>query len=286
MDIGSLNRDIEDLINSSRLEADRNPLDQGVQQRLKGLLDLKNLLRIQSVPQEQLVLIKKQVADLAVKVRPPYAAAQAQATAAAAPVIPPQPAPPSGPAAQQGPVTLDSLFGQGALSALLGRGSATPQVPTPTPTPTPASLASLLSRVPIRSPQPPPADPPRPAVPAASATPAPNPMALLEGLRKAGLLAGATPTNSTPVPPPMAGIPPPGMPPGIPPPGIPPPGIPPPGMGALPPGLLPPGLANLLQPLRNTGLSISGQIMDTIQLTAASLKNEYVSTLPAHTNLC
>lgn len=262
VDIGALNRDIEDLINSSRVETERNPHDQGAQQRLRGLLDLKNLLQIQSVPQDQLALIKKQVADLAVKVRP-YSAQPAATPvtlpprhnasappAAAAPVNPP---PSSGPAGQPSSVTLDSLFGRGALSALLSRQpAAAPQVPAMTPPP-----HGLLNNVPIRSPQPPAAEPARQS----SAPPATDAMALLAGLRKAGLLS-ATPAATPPMPVPALNLP-----------TAAPPMIPPPGM-PMPPGLLPPGLASLLQSHKASGLSISGQIMDTVQLNAASLKNE------------
>ncbi|KAL0940728.1 mRNA cleavage factor complex component pcf11 [Colletotrichum truncatum] len=220
--IDSLGQDIQKLIDASKLEFAQNPHDHSVQQRLKALLDVQSLLQHQNLPQDQLVLIKNQVADLAVKVRPFSAQGPVPAAtpvphhpppAAAAPVVPP-----SAPPQQPGGLTLDSLFGQGTLAALLSRQSATPQAPTPTPPPPFPNMA-------IRSPPPQRAEPVRQP----SAPPATDPMALLAGLRQAGLLPGGAPSATpTPVPPvPAAPAPPPGMP-------------------MLPPGLLPPNIASLL----------------------------------------
>ncbi|KAK2044407.1 hypothetical protein LZ31DRAFT_466579 [Colletotrichum somersetense] len=242
----SLGQDIQKLIDASKLEFAQNPHDHSIQQRLKALLDVQSLLQHQNLPQDQLVLIKNQVADLAVKVRPFSAQG---ATPAATPVPshpPPPPAAPvvtSGPPPQQhGTVTLDALLGQGALAALLSRQSATPQVATPPPPP--ASMA-------IRSPPPQKVEPYR----MPSATPSADPMALLAGLRQAGLLPGPAP-SATPTP-----APPPGP-------------VPPPGMPMLPHGLLPPNLASLLA---------SGQLpprpplggMHGNQLDATALKQQF-----------
>lgn len=269
VDIASLNRDIEELISVSRVEVGQNPNDQGVQQRLKGLLSLQTLLQTQNVPPDQLVLVKIQVADLAVKLRPPGHAGAAGAAAAAAPPHVPYQTPlaassapsvvPSSsltsPAPQPGSVTLDTLFGKGALASL--RQSVTPQVPTPTPPPATQQQqpGPAVGTVPIRSPQPP--HPP----PSAGATP--DPMALLAGLRKAGLISGV----STPTPPPPAVTP---VFPGAA--GPPPPH---PGMAAAPTaGLLPPGLAQLLKnPNLGVGaISDPARLMSNIQLDATSLK--------------
>ncbi|KAF6821283.1 mRNA cleavage factor complex component pcf11 [Colletotrichum sojae] len=249
----SLGQDIQKLIDSSKLEFAQNPHDHSIQQRLKALLDVQSLLQHQNLPQDQLVLIKNQVADLAVKVRPFSAQGSAPAAtpvphhpppAAAAPVVPSP-----GPSSQQASVTLDSLFGQGALSALLQRQSATPQAPAPAPTPPYAHMA-------IRSPPPQRAEPQRQP----SAPPATDPMALLAGLRQAGLLSGATRTaTSTPPAPIPAMAPTPAAAP-----------APPPGMPMLSHGLLPPNIASLLAGMKRpppAGVDVNG-------LDATALKQQ------------
>lgn len=241
----SLGQDIQKLIDASKLEFAQNPHDHSVHQRLKALLDVQNLLQHQNLPQDQLVLIKNQVADLAVKVRPFAAQGHAPAAtpvphhpppAATAPVVPP-----SGPPQQSGGVTLDALFGQGALAALLTRQSATPQAPTPTPPPPFPNMA-------IRSPPPQRAEPQRQS----SAPPAADPMALLAGLRQAGLLSGGVP-SATPTPAPPAPAP-----------------VPPPGMPMLPPGLLPPNIASLLAGMPRPPMPN----MNANQLDATALKQQ------------
>ncbi|KAK1639495.1 hypothetical protein BDP81DRAFT_458950 [Colletotrichum phormii] len=241
----SLGQDIQKLIDASKLEFAQNPHDHSIQQRLKALLDVQSLLQHQNLPQDQLVLIKNQVADLAVKVRP-FSAQSSTPTATTVPHHPPPPpaAPvvPSGLPQQQAGVTLDALLGQGALAALLSRQSATPQLSTPPPPPH-ASMA-------IRSPPQQRAEPQRQL----SAPPATDPMALLAGLRQAGILRGAAP-SATPTPAAPAPVPPPGMP-------------------MMPPGFLPPNIASLLA---------SGQLppipplggMSGNQLDAAALKQQF-----------
>ncbi|ROT40277.1 hypothetical protein SODALDRAFT_321657 [Sodiomyces alkalinus F11] len=270
VDIASLNRDIEELISVSKVEVSENPNDQGVQQRLKGLLDLQTLLQTQNVPPDQLVLVKNQVADLAVKLRPylaqkpahggPVAAAAAAAphvpyktplaVSSAASVVPPSS---TGPAPQQGSLTLDALLGKGALASLLSRQSVTPQVPTPPPAAATQQPAAAVGAIPIRPPQP---------HPQPSAAPTPDPMALLAGLRKAGLLSGV-PTSTPPAATPLVGA------------AAPPPPFP--GTAGPPPGMLPPNLAQLLAPLNAGAIAISlpGRLMNSIQLDAASLKQEF-----------
>ncbi|TEA17802.1 Uncharacterized protein C8034_v012233 [Colletotrichum sidae] len=215
----SLVQDIQKLIDASKLEFAQNSQDHSIQQRLKALLDVQSLLQHQNLPQDQLVLIKNQVSDLAVKVRPfPVP----NSTAAATPIPhhpPPAPAasvvPISGAPQQSSSVTLDALFGQGALASLLSRQSTTPQAPTPTPP---------YPNMAMRSPPPQRAEPQRQG----SAPPPSGPMALLAGLRQAGLLSGGLP-KPTP-PPPVPAVAP----------------VPPPAMPMLPPGLLPPNIASLL----------------------------------------
>ncbi|KAM0568838.1 hypothetical protein ACHAP9_005128 [Verticillium nonalfalfae] len=188
VNIAVLKHDIQELIAASALEAAQYPHDGVIKARLQGLHDLQRLLQTQDMPQDHLILIKNQVADLALKVRPQSVPSSAP-IAAATPVSyhPPPPAPVAHIAPQPASVTLDSLLGQGALASLLARQSATPQAQTPAPAPPP------YAGMPIRSPQPPVAEPQRQS----SAAPTPDPMALLAGLRMAGLLGG-TPTTTPP----------------------------------------------------------------------------------------
>ncbi|KAG7107695.1 hypothetical protein HYQ45_019009 [Verticillium longisporum] len=188
VNIAVLKHDIQELITASTLEAAQYPHDGVIKARLQGLHDLQRLLQTQDMPQDHLILIKNQVTDLALKVRPQSVPSSAP-IAAATPVSyhPPPPAPVAHIAPQPASVTLDSLLGQGALASLLARQSATPQAQTPAPAPPP------YAGMPIRSPQPPVAVPSRQP----SAAPTPDPMALLAGLRMAGLLGG-TPTTTPP----------------------------------------------------------------------------------------
>jgi len=161
------------------------------------------------------VLVRNQVAELssAVKI---HAAPQA----AAAPPLPtystPTPLPipvavappPPAPSASAPPVaapalggggglSLDTLFGQGALATLLaGAKTGTPVASTSTPYPPPAA---------IRSPNPPLAQPGPPAAPVHPPAAVPSdPMALMAMLRQSGLLPppSAPPAGTATIPPP------------------------------------------------------------------------------------
>lgn len=209
--IDSLINEIEQLVVAARAELGRSPYDTSIQTELKALLDLQTVLKTRGamLSQEQLVPVKTQVANLAVK----YRASNAHQTVTPTPPIhgtpfnapiqhPPQqvapvaPAPPA--SAPPGSVSLDALLGKGALAALLSRRSATPQAPTPQPQPQPAAVSALRSPTPQR------------AEPAKSATP--DPMALLGALRGVGLIpptprSGGTPVGNLPGPPPQAAPP-------------------------------------------------------------------------------
>lgn len=178
-----LNRDVSKLITTSKADFAQNPWDSSIQTRLKALLDLQTILSSQQLPPDQIALIKNQVAQLS-------EAAQSSNPK----VTPPQPTPPPAPvAAVQPPAqqpSLSSLLGPGALAALRVRQSSTPQ-PTP-----PAQSAA-----PVRSPPP----HPQPAFNAPSVTPStptpvPDTSSLLERLRAAGILQGATPTSTPTLP--------------------------------------------------------------------------------------
>jgi pre-mRNA cleavage complex 2 protein Pcf11 len=181
------------------------------------------------MPQDQLMIIRDRVAELAVNIRPqpPVSAGLPYTNTPTPPVVSQQPtgvpsaaaaavaaalARPSSatPAPAAGGVSIDSIFGQGALAALISgatRKSATPQQQTPTPQPPPpaavpaigpAAAAAIAAA--LRSPPPQrPTELPRPA--AAAAPPASDPSALLAMLRQSGLIKpGGTPTPSSTAP--------------------------------------------------------------------------------------
>lgn len=188
----NLKSDIESLITVAKADFAVNPYDVGGQTRLNALLALQRILVEQELPQDQLALIKTQVTQLSQQSS--QAASRTQAPVSA-PVLPTPVAPTSAP---NQPVSLNSLLGPGALAALLARQSATPQP---------------ISQVPavIRSPQSVHSDTYQPP-PAVENNPIPNPSALLERLRAAGILGGGsvvkspTPSNALPA---LPGFPPP-----------------------------------------------------------------------------
>lgn len=203
--IDSLNDDIQRLIGAFRAQIAQNPHDASIQTRLKALMDLQTILQLQNLPQEQLVLVKNQITELAVTIRAP-------SSQAPTPVPPPVAvAPPPAPAATS-KVSLDSLLGSGALAALMARNSVTPQPPTPQPPPAAAALRSPPPR-PVETQKPPAAAP-------AAGSSSGNPLDLLNALRAAGIIGGSVPppsNNATPVPG-MSAMP---RPPPPPPPGLP-----------------------------------------------------------------
>ncbi|KAJ8131703.1 hypothetical protein O1611_g1924 [Lasiodiplodia mahajangana] len=177
--IDALNDDIQRLTAAFKARLAQNPHDPIIQTKFKALMDLQTILQTQDLPQEQLVLVKNQIADLAVNMRAPPAQTST-------PVSLPNPVAVAPPPVAAPKVSLDSLFGSGALAAIMARNSVITQVPTPQPP---------VAPVPIRSPP-----PPRVEAQKASSTPA-DPMALMNMLRQAGMLPPATPaTGATPVP--------------------------------------------------------------------------------------
>lgn len=176
--IDALNDDIQRLTSAFKAQLAQTPHDLIIQTKLKALMDLQTILQTQNLPQDQLVLVKNQIADLAVNMRAPPAQTST-------PVSQPNPVAVAPPPAAAAKVSLDSLLGPGALAAIMARNSVTPQVPISQPPP-------AVVPVPIRSPQPQRAEPQK-------AAPAPtDPMALMNMLRQAGMLPPAT--GSTPVP--------------------------------------------------------------------------------------
>ena len=225
--VEQLKGDIQQLIVAEKREFARNPLDTSKQTRLKALLDLQTLIQRPDMPPDQLMLVRDRVAELAVNMRAAAAAAPAliplythtptptppvvvsqQPTpvplvAVARPQPPPAPAVPAAPvmaaaaaaattAGAGGSLTLDALFGQGALAKLLSARSATPiaagiaSSSTPQPqsfTPNGAAPAAIPP-----PPQPSASAPPAIGAGAATSSLASNPSALLAMLRQSGLI--------------------------------------------------------------------------------------------------
>ncbi|RWA11551.1 hypothetical protein EKO27_g3537 [Xylaria grammica] len=177
--IDALNDDIQRLTTAFKAQLAQTPHDPIIQTKLKALVDLQTILQTQNLPQEQLVLVKNQISDLAVNIRAPPAQTST-------PVSLPNPVAVAPPPVAAPKVSLDSLFGSGALAAIMARNTTTSQAPTPQPPAAP---------VPIRSPPPQRIEPQK-------AAPAPaDPLALMNMLRQAGILPPATPvTSTTPVP--------------------------------------------------------------------------------------
>ncbi|KAG4035662.1 hypothetical protein MFRU_001g04310 [Monilinia fructicola] len=201
-----LNRDISNLITSSKAEFAQSPYDSSIQTRLKALLDLQTILQTQRLPPDQIAMIKDQVAQLSGASQP-------------APKIPsPRPAPVATPTPQTQPQpSLSSLLGPGGLAALLARQAASSQIPTPPPPKAAVAIQSPQPKLslPLQVPfQPAPSTP----VPASVSTPAADPNSLLERLRAAGMLPAVPAATSTPTQPPsvLGGTIPPGFPPSLP----------------------------------------------------------------------
>ncbi len=211
----TLHNDLVALISIARTEFAGNPYDQGVQQRLKALLDLQTILQSQHLPPDQLQLIRDQVAQLSSGGPSPSANVSSAPLAPPAPALPALPVPPATATAPY------PLAPPAPLHESLSQASA----PLPSMQPmqsllTPNALAALLSSVTnstaaVPPPAPPPPLPPQPqsqpAMPQpfisitqpvlfgqpqpqsllSPVAPGPQPLpgaALLESLRAAGLL--------------------------------------------------------------------------------------------------
>ncbi|KAF2154736.1 hypothetical protein K461DRAFT_291655 [Myriangium duriaei CBS 260.36] len=195
-DSAKLNADIENLINTAKVDFATNPFDNSIQQRLKALLDLQMIMKTQQLPPDALNAIKAQVSSLSAASRP--AATPANFTpqpapqpwqppnAAPAPIHTPQnllhafqPPPPPQPGALP-------AFAPGALEALLA-STANGQKPS---TPTLRQALPNMTNLPI------------PPIPNGTAAPPNNSQAqnLIDALKAAGLAS----STHTPNPPPIA----------------------------------------------------------------------------------
>ncbi|MCJ1250019.1 hypothetical protein MMC30_007245 [Trapelia coarctata] len=186
-DIGSLHRDIDALILTTRDHFARNPYDEGVQTRLKALLDLQTVLKTQQVEPHMIKAARDQVTWLQ-----------------SLPIPPPAPIP-------QAPVNIPVAAAVATPPPVQVSYPSQPSLPA---LPSTTSLADLLASV-ARSrqgqsaPPPPPSNPTAPLPPPQSQTaftalnqgPPPsgaeNP--LIASLRAAGILppSGNTPLNGS-----------------------------------------------------------------------------------------
>jgi pre-mRNA cleavage complex 2 protein Pcf11 len=212
VNVESLLNDLRQVIAAGNAELAQSPWDTGKQTRLKALVDLQALLQSANLPEEQLVLLKNQVAELAVNIRapnalaapPPHQTAAFTHTPTPPPVavaVPPSIASPASATPAAAGVSIDSLFGSGALAALLasrGGSAATPrQSSTPTVAPAPATIRSPLAQA------------AQPAQASSSSAVPSDALSLVSLLRKQGLLPASGQVGGTPPAPAAATVPPP-----------------------------------------------------------------------------
>ncbi|CAK7216908.1 mRNA 3' end processing factor [Sporothrix bragantina] len=287
--VETLNGDVERLIQATKMEFAEKPYDASVAGRLKALLDLQTILKNQSLEHDKLVLVRTQIDALAVNLpshlkaqynptptppaanppfQPPPAAAPApglsaavlaalaaaRATVAAGGTPPAQsaaPPPPQPPAQPAGGVSIESLLGKGALAALLAaRQQQPPAQQPPQPPPQPQYIPTPTPQLPPQLPQ---------LLQGAAAAPnAGNPLALMEMLRKAGILQQQSPVPGAVVPPPV------------------------PPVSA--PVLNVPGLANIMASIRSPAFAAARdplrEIQNEITFTSSSLKQFRPHLLP------
>ena len=69
-DLGSLHKDLQDLVDGAKAEWSRNLSDTNVQNRLQNLLNLQQILQTQHLPPDQIQLIRHQVSLLSTSAQP------------------------------------------------------------------------------------------------------------------------------------------------------------------------------------------------------------------------
>lgn len=233
--IDTLNRDIGNLIDASKVEFAQNPFDGSIQSKLKALLDLQGILTSRNLPAEQIALIKERVQVLSASIKP-----QPAPQAVQAPVNVPQ---------QSAQPTLASLFGgQGAaLAALLAKSG---QIQNGAPAASPSLQPGIPQSNVSQTPYPQVVQPPKPV------TPAPQASSLLDQLRAAGLLPSATPV--VPPPPTLPNLPNPSQLAML--------------AGRFPGGFPPPPPLHSHSPIPFAGMQWPPSLANDVQLSAASLK--------------
>jgi pre-mRNA cleavage complex 2 protein Pcf11 len=180
IDLSYLNRDVDALIASAKIDFANSPFNPVSQQRLKALVDLQAILQKQQLAPDQLKLVRDQVSALAAT-RPPSVAPNTATNASAVPA-PQIPTPPAQPVSQP----LHQLLNHNTLAELI-KATASRQQSTPPP-----QIPAVLPQMPQY---------PHQTGPSQPATENP----LIAALRARGLLPGGptpsplTPSASTPV---------------------------------------------------------------------------------------
>ncbi|KAI2696613.1 hypothetical protein CBS147332_8965 [Penicillium roqueforti] len=175
IDLSYLNRDVDALIASAKIDFANSPFNPVSQQRLKALVDLQAILQKQQLAPDQLKLVRDQVSALAAT-RPPSVGPNAATNGGPAVSVPPQiPTPPAQPVSQP----LQQLLNHNTLAELI-KATASRQQSTPPP-----QMPAALPHMPQYHQSGPP--PPAPENP------------LIAALRARGLLpSGPTPPSLTP----------------------------------------------------------------------------------------
>lgn len=175
--VDTLQSDISRLIDSCQATVAQDPLNLELQKRLQALIDLRNILKTQQLPEAQLVLVRDQVRALANPTPPPVAV----------------PAPPL-------PLSTQDLA---SLLATATQNMGFPSIPQPPTTSLPVSLPQVPAMI---APQLPPQLLPPPPPPPVASNYGPNPMdpaSLFASLQKAGLLPSFSSVPPPPPPPPV-----------------------------------------------------------------------------------
>ena len=159
-DIGSLHKDIDALILTTRDQFAQNPYDEGVQTRLKALLDLQTVLKTQHIPPAMLKAARDQVSRLqSVPTPPPPSLTQAPVNIPVAVAVP---APPPVQVSYSSQPILPTLPSATSLADLLAsvarsrQGQLAPPPPASNPTashvpPQPQTTSTSLNQAPTPS---------------------------------------------------------------------------------------------------------------------------------------
>ncbi|KAI4239160.1 MAG: hypothetical protein L6R40_005593 [Gallowayella cf. fulva] len=179
-DLGSLHRDIDNLISTTKLEFAARHWDTGLQTRLKALLDLQSIMRNQQLPPNQIQAIRDQVSQLAQTQPPATPVLTQQPVSMPLPIPVPTPTPSAYPApapsTAQPSADIQRFLDSNALAEILAsaarakQGTPVPSIPPSVPPPT-------NSQITAPSPQ-----------PKRISTPSSNTTSLLENLKALGML--------------------------------------------------------------------------------------------------
>ncbi|KAK4240285.1 protein PCF11 [Achaetomium macrosporum] len=133
--IDKLKDDIQQLIVVEKADFAQDPYNTSKQTRLKALLDLQTIIQSQDMPQDQLMIIRDRVAELAVKTLPQL-----------------QPQPQAGQVISAGPSSAAAVAAPSTTYPGAPYSSPTPPVVSQQPTPVPASAAAVVAAALARPP--------------------------------------------------------------------------------------------------------------------------------------